>query len=100
MAREIPLLLLPLQAQIQHLRRRLAQLDAAVKGSKKLVLVVSNADTLPLSYQTTPHFIRMPSLHPLPPLTHTARVSACRSNSSVEGGGVSSSRAQGHLLSF
>ena len=73
-AREIPLPLLPLLPGIQHLQRRRRWLDAAVQGSKRLVCGVLNAETLPLSYQTTPQFIRTPSLHPLPPLTHTARV--------------------------
>ena len=72
--REIPLLLLPLLSGIQHLQRRLAQLNAAVQGSKRFFCGTLNAETLPLSYQTTPQFIRTPSLHPLPPLTHTARV--------------------------
>ena len=59
------------------LRKRLRRLDAAVQGSRRLVGRVSNAETLPLSYQSTPHFIRTPSLHQMPPLTLAAHA-PCR----------------------
>ena len=77
--REIPLLLLPSPSRNSTFAEAAGTAQRGSAGQQKVGLWhsncgVLNAKTLPSSYQTTPQFIRTPSLHPMPPLTHTACV--------------------------
>ena len=64
----------PLWQEFQHSQWPPRPPAAAVSMSRGCAGVPSKAETLPLSYQTTPDFASTPSLSPLPPLTHIAHV--------------------------